>query len=1225
MSSEQTSIVNKTQSPKGKSERARKRTPEKDLDAPKPKEKSKAKQFDAYSIPCSSTSQAGKLENAGYSTHVSESGTGQNSHEPAALNRAQRRSKGLRLATSLCQKGARLHKKKGCVVVGYPSGYEAGLSKRLKHMFPFRDELYPGDEVRLLPLHTPRLPKDAFVVVVLNDCPSADLLNLFSQFSAYNGGHLHVVVTGISYGGRLGVDKEGSKVATVWHGADFVDTIHPDCVTQYRDPSQTEWLDMYSGSLGPLPGDPMDDAVYFVQKPEQQVGTAGFVTVLLLSRDTRESVPLAKPLSSLGVVVDKRGLVPGLISYQWQRVGTSSAAEQSYDRAINAKFRQIYFDIETTPMPVKWRLELEQAIINTGNHCQKMEGLALELPVERRSLAAMKDATRRRLASNVGGLAGMMTILQTRAPLVEMIAALMGELRKACTALYLFLRGCWTRLRKTSPALNVLWSGYLAAQKCANSLSDGGGTAARRLLSYAEWLRNRVGGSFPGAGEFEPSEVYGLLTRLVLVLFTVGAERYVSVRGGALGTALMAVVEACLKIFMEESAGARVLVGAQTVIGHLVLSLLPIWISAPGHALWDLDHLEVLADFTNYLDRRGWTASAVFSPIRARARQVIDRLQARWRDGEVHIDQLEALEDDFGNLSYQSWVLGGDLPPGVTLDGYPLNSRAIQNLMGDKTARRAAVCLLDIEPLRNVALTVSHPITLISALMMRYNGIEKAPKTARKEIRPASTLIIRALKPYILDYAPLTEEEFERHMTDSNFPKRKKEAYRLAMRTYKTQPPETATTAPISGKSNELLKVREGKQVKTRIVHVFEPSAHWPDITYALGAKKLLATFVREYTFQAGTNDRQDNCFVYKCLFYRPEKGTTTEMAEPLARLQAKEVLINYSGDDSKLSIKKVLDICELAVDLKSCDTTIQDGLLAEVHSVLRTIGVPKFVTDRVMQYNRAPKQARVRQGESLRTIRLALAHAMNASGTVLTTLTTDLVMLMFWTKVFKQWDGNLNRLVSLVGETARVLGLKLTIERPPLVGPSGLAPLGQCTFLSHLAFEKDTGELIYVPASFTKSLLFKGRNQQDRGKSRDFAVATRCQESRLSATPLSRAYQRALYRHLLDHPVPWVGAPAPNVYKAEFDHKVGLTEDEEFRLLSRLDESITHSVYQAEIDAWNDVHKFPVAATPGSFPIAEFLARFHYGYLLNDEVRGHDRYYHWSAEGVGDELHGVT
>jgi hypothetical protein len=333
-------------------------------------------------------------------------------------------------------------------------------------------------------------------------------------------------------------------------------------------------------------------------------------------------------------------------------------------------------------------------------------------------------------------------------------------------------------------------------------------------------------------------------------------------------------------------------------------------------------------------------------------------------------------------------------------------------------------------------------------------------------------------------------------------------------------------------------------------------------------------------------------------------------MGEVFSKIAPDELLISFSGDDMIFIVRTKTRRYTIAVDLKSCDTTIQTPLLEIIHLVFKKIGIPTPVLDRVQYYNTADKTCMLRTDRGLSKVVFKNEYGMNSSGTCLTTATTDMAALLVCVSTIKQWDGDLNTLRNTLIAAMSSMGLKPEFEEHITMQDNYWTPIGSNTFLSMVPFVPTTGEdrVAILKASYTKSLLIKGRNIQDQGRSIDYGVATRSMDPVLDSSPYGRAIKGAFKAHLSVRPIV-AAVPQRDIYKIQMDTPP-IPEIDEYLYLRRRIPDLTYAEYLSEIDAWSHVETLPIHAPPGAFRIFKTMATCHYGYIsgqssLNQAGRG--------------------
>jgi hypothetical protein len=1144
----------------------------------------------------------------GFATHHVKNTSGNNSHAAAAENRAMRRVRAYTAASTIT---ARL-KKQGSqsrVISCYPSSWEESKIKEVPYFDGFRDVYLLRDEVRVLQKDFRPIPQGVVPILVLNDVPMADLGKLYRRFQSHRKGVVTIVWAGLSYGGRMGFDslsvQHGEKPSTFWYKADGnVYTNAIGCVTQYVDQMEHPWLDKQSGLL--------EEGVYFMHQPLSLQGRAGFVSTITLTNRPQPEIPLGFPLSARGVLIDNDGFIPLIDDHRWfENYGSTPGAQASIRRTADREIEDFHgLDLREWP---KLRRDIQEARTRTIERSIRRKPDPIPIPATRPGAEALYEASKERYSNLPAG--GIIAALTTKATIPdaanrawdefekssfhETILALIEKFKEAMRKFISFFTreeqvsgdsdesfedGPWERDGPQFIPLNVVFGIGRAAGKLSRFLAPKTSKFAAKLSSGLGRVSNVL--QKPFRPPTEDATLGELVSQCIALLLSAAVERVVA-RIHPVCAAFIAVIDAVLACVNEDVPLTKVIAPVSILLGHLFLSLAPLWLSLPIHvlldfwALWGFEKIGAMVPhIVEFMGGAGKKLAAAWEKIR------------RIFDFQVDGGNVTNFQDEVvcagENPRATEWLVDGPIPH-VAIDGEDISATDPRDLSQDPY--HVAIPLIEGLGLDNVALTSGDSSTLTNALATRYANIEKAPPTAAPAATLAWELLLRDLKPYIPLYRALEWEEFEQHMQEQGFSKVKKLAFKKAYENWQQENPLMTKTL-FGGKSRELLKVREDGSVKTRIVHLLPPECHVPDILEAGGLKRFFALVMPNLTI---LKDK------WRIKFFRPQKGTSTEMSAAMSDITRDDILVSFSGDDGHLIIH-VRGLFTIAVDLKSCDTTIQTPLLKVIHSAFRTIGVSKSTLDRIEYYNSSTKVCDIRTPDGVTRVTYENQYGMNSSGTCLTTLTTDLAYLLLWYHVFSAWDGDLNRLKPQIVKSMSEFGLKPEFEEDHSTLDNGLTPIGVQTFLSMVPYVPTHGpkRVSVLKASYTKSLLVKGRSQQDKGFTIDFGVATRALDPILSSSPYGKAIRSALHNHVLTHPAT-EAVPVISPYAIQFDSET-VSEFDEFTYLARRIPGLSESEYQLEMDAWREVSSFPFRAAPGTFRIFDALSGIHYGYLPGDE-----------------------
>jgi hypothetical protein len=217
-----------------------------------------------------------------------------------------------------------------------------GLSTKKSKIDLFRDQQRGLDWVKNLPLAEP--DKKARYVVCMNDVYQVEALELlFSRFATEVDGALEltIVISRLTLAADFGVDLVDGEAATVWYReGDLTYTQAVGSNSQYIDRVDCSWMDYQSGEM-PF-SSPMQPC-FFVHKPEKRMApkSAAFVSILKLTTEVQQTLAFGFPLSDMGVVIDREGIIPILMQkgYEFEYSGTL------HDRTALA--RQVQADLKS--------------------------------------------------------------------------------------------------------------------------------------------------------------------------------------------------------------------------------------------------------------------------------------------------------------------------------------------------------------------------------------------------------------------------------------------------------------------------------------------------------------------------------------------------------------------------------------------------------------------------------------------------------------------------------------------------------------------------------------------------------------------------------------------------------------------------------------------------------------------------------------------------------------
>jgi len=1192
--------------------------PEKDAKAPAKgktqSKKGKKEVRNPLSLGAGATPEKSDLARKGFATHKSTITDGFNSHKPAADGRAMRRVKAMSSAVRDAKKETRT-----TVVAGFPSQYELDLVPEYNGLLTvFRDVVHPSDIPRYRKVHKPVIPKGNRVLIVLNDCPMASLEKIYHRFQSFGDGTVHIMASGLTLGGLMGIDIQtgkSPKLSSFWYKeGEVTHTLAVGCISQYPDMVDQPWLD-YSISQ-------LTDDIIIQHKPDQLVGLAGYVSHFVLSpgRGTKP-VPLGFKLRELGVVIDLSGRVPALISTKWKQFGNSASALTTIQRQARNDLENAYGPmflefLETRP---DHKLAFERARDETLNYCQAMP----TIPVQINSVNTASEASYQARVSRYSDLPGgkVLAAISEKATLPDMIARLYRLLVEAAKKLYATFLAWRDRVRQSADddsvdpsewsttseeteegfvlqPNNILFSFQAAlhrvAKLCSKSSHSGVMKAGQGLHRVANVLQK----PFPSLSDIDDDDIFKLLLKLLAVMGATLIERALALMFGDISAFVVGLVEFLLLVAASDSPAGAALSCLVSALGHLLLAIMPWWLSIPLHLIYDIAATGCFEKVVEMFRKFGFkgVAQKLWKDMQLFFRNIRRAIDSHVTpDLEIIEDEYHLVEPDLQTTTPDMRDVG-DMPDvselEITLNGLPFQKESFEVLLTsckDRSKERVLPLLSNVPTLNNVTKTGNDPITLMSALGLRFNNIVPAPPCVSTYAREAAIKLIEIAEPVRKEYRPFTEEEFRQHMADKNWSKTKVRQYDMVIRKHNRGETYDPKKMPMGPKGNEMLKTIEGDGVKARLVHNVSPAEHYPHILESLGIKRFLKDLVPTLELKGEK---------WKLTFYRPEKGTTSEMAARMGPCAPGEIRWCYSGDDSKVIFRTKKGYWAVSADLKAADTTIQSALQKEVHRFLSWVGLSDASIESNMRMNTGMKEAKFYTDQGVQKITLDLKTMMNSSGTSLTTVITDVTMLLLAVQTFLHWDQDINTFVPSMVSASNRLGLRLELEVYPDTTSNQLTKLGVNSFLSMILTKTRDGRLVAFKRSYTKTMLTRGPTQADGGLTVSFAVANRANDPSLDRTPLGQAMKRALRRHVAQHPVPKIGVSDPtDQYKIQSDDDEALTADDEMDYLERLVPGFTPQMYQDELATWDSIEEFPAWIPPGGLPIYCEMARQHYGY----------------------------
>jgi hypothetical protein len=410
---------------------------------------------------------------------------------------------------------------------------------------------------------------------------------------------------------------------------------------------------------------------------------------------------------------------------------------------------------------------------------------------------------------------------------------------------------------------------------------------------------------------------------------------------------------------------------------------------------------------------------------------------------------------------------------------------------------------------------------------------------------------------------------------------------------------------PISGKGGELLVLRPGNYVKTRLIFPYEPAKHVENdaILWSLGVKKILVEFFNSQSYDPPRGSLKPSFRIRI-----PQKGTNREIESFLAAVPDHAMLALLSGDDSYNLLRRGGKYLTLAADLKSCDTTLGPHI-RPLLSILIKLGLPAIVANQVDKMCTGPFHWRnfvkCKDGRKGCLKGVVNVNKINASGNPMTTVITVLVNCTFQYAAWKSWDGNPNNWKFALQMTAQRLGIKVEAEDH---GNKYMNPIGVDSFLSCVPI-RPAGEFIVIPKSHTKALIIKGVKQRDKGRSFLVGLHQRALNPALRATHLGVAILNMFCNCLRGKPIP-EGLPPPwNPYKINFEEETNPrhTVLEEIEFYNRFAKEIWHNGHEITMEDFVaevallgklDLSTYPRVSSH-ELPIITMMAEAHYNAKL--------------------------
>jgi hypothetical protein len=1172
--------------------------------------KNGAKPQDPYSIGIRGPPKQSLIAKLGYATHPSQGGTA--SHD--ASSRAVTRVDLLKLG-QLAARSGRTH------VILNPGPYELAFTKKKGVAATlFRHALRGDDYVKGLQVYTPKKSKDGYVGT-MNDCPMQDLEEYHRAIGSPP--RTLIYIGELSLGGQLGVDVWDGKATAFWTKREdgTVDTWMPNCVAQYPDRIRHPKLRTHkSGHLG--------GNLYFTNKPDRQPSGGRFITAVQLTTEFQPEVLLHKPISSIGVLVDDDGFVPALLNheaiqgYDATPGGLAALMRHTY-RIMDDSFgcKRLVATIQTVPGAA---LILNSAIRRTVSHNRAQIQCSLVIPHSPFEADVQASATKS--FKELGPLAGVYESATTKRPLSKTIYKAFVAVKSALGAAYGRLRDILLDIlarvknwfnREEAPAgpANLVYhvSNFVSyiAGKAAPDVADevsGIRKLGNQVLALIGRITNLLTKQFVIG---EDDSLLSLVSKLFTILGTTLLERLVS--SSQIGALIVSVAECMAFVgrhgFDNNSNTENVLLGLSVftkALVHLGLFLLPLAVSIPLHLFVDMiltSGASIAIEIVNRIGMVGYI-KATAERIRARGERAMQRAHHFFtEDLGIYQDSQQEMQP-MVNQSPSPWNLEDDAPlTGITVDGeraptWGALDEVLRPFIKEEKRIMRAVPLTMNPILKHATLTQSGPATLLLAVVHRYAVIEKAGPEVRAYATEAWNILYRNIQDWPC-IVPKTMEEFYEHARVMGWSASKVALYKKAFDDH-LENRYNKPTAPVAGKNKEILRIRgdldlhdngSSSSVKGRVIYPFTPRDHVRGnaILWSLAMKEWLVGHIHDTRYKCGP---------YVIKFCVPKKGTASEIEQRLSELEPFDVLELFSGDDGYTAFRNK-KMRTVANDLKSCDTTIQTEIQDVFKVFADVFGVPHDVLVEFSRMNECPKKAKFfAKGVPVVKIILKLFVTINCSGGFFTTMLTLFAKMLAQALTYMRWNGDLNLFREVQTKAHTDLGLKIEYEDHPSTR-NGTTPIGSDSFLGHIPFKTQEGEIRVLLKSVTKNLILKGSNPQAKGADYAFQCAARALNPELDIRPLHRAMARAMKRYAIACGVDLESARAAYIkadpgreFRLAPDNTKRITEADELKLLENF--GVTQEEYYHDMNLWDSTNHFPSQET---FLVVEKMARAHYGY----------------------------
>jgi hypothetical protein len=1075
----------------------------------------------------------------------------------------------------------------------------------------YREALFDYDEVRGLKIHhvEPEVIKDKDVVVIMNDVYVCDWRRLLTTLSS-GARSLTIIASGLTLAGDVGADVIKGMTATLWVKEEGKYTsISPKSAAVYHHKDTRPWKGHHTVAFGEFK---------LTHKPEKVIGGARVLSTIHVSRlkaserDNFQNIPLRAPLP--GALIEK-GKVPLLCSVDWEPHLTGTDRDYvAIKRVADRLVEDVYGDIKSN-MNVKIGGETiltryhkaRKSTIDKG--ISEVESISISKP---NPAADQRESDFAKRASVLGPFAATVATLRAKRPYLETsvrfatesaalikraISKLVEAIKKLFKLLWNYRHDDKGKEEEVSPLqpTHVLYHAQQLLSKGSKFLMGSSNKKVVRVGNTLRWFSKLMGRPFD-ADTFLP-----LLGELLMTLGVVVAERAIGTLTGGLSEVFICAVEVVNIMLMDGPVGARLLASGLNICVHLFNIFVPWWVSLPIQVVLDIFgtglFLKGVQKVRSYLQQKGLLTDEIIegweritSLFRESKKAVFMHDNVYVEDGAIHFSDFEFWEV-VPSRPIDEAVLPADSVeklhknPAVNLkikvNGKRVRIDELGPHLKNVKPKPKAVCvpLIDMPLLRGFALTTSHPIVFLSAAVMRYHTIEPF-KGDNRTIIPLLDRLLQDCPPF----HRMSDADFIAHAHEC-WDKTKVFAYQEAL----DEEPHVLTKPikEVSGKSNELLRWRDGSHVKCRVVYPYKPADHvrYHSIHWALQIKKIVIAHVNLSVLEGGGKPPLH--------MYIPVKGTAMEIAERINSQERKSMLSLLSGDDSYDCYRSASGkVGTNAADLRSCDTTLGE-LVRPVLQALVARGMPHQVEDHILDLCSGKfkwkSHQKHRDGGDIVFSGTLWVEMLNGSGNPLTTLLTLLVNCSLRVLTWQMWNGDPSHWRVSLGQGAKLLGVDIEFEEH---GYSGMNPIGRDTFLSCVPIKTAT-TVVVIPKGHIKALVVKGEKEHFKGFSLLCGIAARANDPALSTTHYGTAIRDSYRRYLHGKPVP-LGQPSPkNPYKLAFEESARplLTLEEEATYYSQFGDFDVRDLGE-ELGVWQ---RGDLPYHGQRFPILEAIAKAHY------------------------------